>query len=84
MNEKLPDPRKAPFEMLARLGYAARGSVYCLVGGLAFLASIGSGGQTGGSRSALSTLLAQPFGKLLLAVIALGSGPITIPTASGM
>jgi hypothetical protein len=36
------------------------------------LAAIGSGGQTGGSRSALQTLLSQPFGRVWLGVIALG------------
>jgi hypothetical protein len=46
--------------------------VYCLVGGLALLAAFGSGGQTGGSRSALATLLDQPFGKVILGMIALG------------
>ncbi|WP_243370308.1 DUF1206 domain-containing protein [Microvirga solisilvae] len=59
-------------EILARLGYGARGVVYGLVGGLALLAAIGSGGQTGGSRSALQTLLSQPFGKIWLGVVALG------------
>lgn len=61
-----------PIETLARLGYGARGIVYGLVGGLALLAAIGSGGQTGGSRSALQTLLSQPFGKIWLFLIALG------------
>jgi hypothetical protein len=59
-------------EIMARLGYGARGIVYCLVGGLALLAAFGSGGQTGGSKSALQTLLSQPFGKAWLAAIALG------------
>jgi hypothetical protein len=59
-------------EMMARFGYGARGIVYCLVGGLALLATFGSGGQTGGSRSALQTLLSQPFGKGWLAAIAIG------------
>jgi hypothetical protein len=59
-------------ERSARFGYGARGLVYCLVGGLALLAAIGSGGQTGGSRSALGTLVQQPFGKVLLAAVALG------------
>jgi len=59
-------------EAMARLGHAARGAVYCLVGGLAFLAATGSGGQTGGSRSALQTLLSGAFGHVLLAAIALG------------
>jgi hypothetical protein len=59
-------------EVMARVGHGARGVVYCLIGGLALLAAFGSGGQTGGSRSALSTLLAQPFGRVLLIAIALG------------
>jgi hypothetical protein len=59
-------------ELMARAGYGARGLVYALVGSLALLAAVGSGGQTGGSRSALQTLLGQPFGKVLLGVIALG------------
>lgn len=68
----MPRIRSNPVEILARLGYGARGVVYGLVGGLALLAAIGSGGQTGGSRSALQTLLAQPFGKIWLGLIALG------------
>jgi len=59
-------------EVMARLGHGARGLVYCLVGGLALLAAVGSGGQTGGSRSALQTLLGQPFGRVLLVAIAIG------------
>ena len=59
-------------EHLARLGYGARGAVYCLVGGLAVLAAIGSGGQTGGSTDALTSLLTQPFGRIWLAAIAAG------------
>lgn len=68
----MPDRHRNPIELLARLGYGARGVVYGLVGGLALLAAIGSGGQTGGSRSALQTLLFQPFGKLWLVLIGLG------------
>lgn len=59
-------------ELIARWGYGARGAVYCLVGGLALLAAFGSGGSASGSRSALETLLGQPFGKLWLSIIALG------------
>jgi hypothetical protein len=61
-----------PMEIMARLGYGARGAVYCLVGGLALLAASGWGGQAGGSRSALQTLLSQPFGIGWLLAIALG------------
>lgn len=59
-------------EHVARLGYGARGAVYCLVGGLAVLAAVGSGGQTGGSTDALTSLLTKPFGRIWLGVIALG------------
>lgn len=59
-------------ESVARAGFGARGIVYMLVGGLALMAAIGSGGQTGGSRSALQSLLAQPFGKVWLGLIAAG------------
>jgi len=68
----MPNLTRNPIETLARLGYGARGVVYGLVGGLALLAAIGSGGQTGGSRNALQALLAQPFGRFWLLLIALG------------
>lgn len=56
----------------ARMGYAARGIVYVLVGGLAALAAFGQGGQTEGSRGALERVLTAPFGKVLLGIIAVG------------
>ena len=57
---------------LARAGYAAKGVVYVLVGGLAVLAAVGSGGTTTGSRGAMRTVLAGPFGRVMLALIAAG------------
>jgi hypothetical protein len=56
---------------LMRIGYAARGVVYLLVGALAFIASV-DGGSTPNSKSALGSLLGQPFGKAMLAIIAIG------------
>jgi hypothetical protein len=54
-----------------RFGYASRGIVYVIVGALAFVAAEG-GGRTPDSKSALGTLLGMPFGKILLALVALG------------
>ena len=59
-------------ELLARLGFAAKGAVYILVGGLAAAAAFGSGGQTTGSSGALSTLADSTWGRVLLGAIALG------------
>lgn len=65
--------KSAPWiEFLARAGYAAKGVVYTLVGGLALLAAVGRGGGTEGSKGALGTLLDHTGGKVLLAVIAVG------------
>ncbi|MBD2532093.1 DUF1206 domain-containing protein [Nostoc flagelliforme FACHB-838] len=60
------------FERLARLGYAAKGVVYFIVGLLATQAAIGSGGQTTNTTGALKAIVVQPFGKLLLSIITLG------------
>jgi Domain of Unknown Function (DUF1206) len=60
------------FALLARSGYVARGVVYLIVGGLAVLAAFGKGGQTTDTHGALTSFLAQPFGNVLLAIVALG------------
>jgi hypothetical protein len=59
-------------ERLARFGYAAKGVVYCLIGLLALMSALGRGGDTTGSRGALQRLLDQPFGQILVAVLAVG------------
>jgi hypothetical protein len=53
-------------ERLARVGYAAKGIVYILIGLLALR------GATGGMDGAFLTILRQPFGEVLLYAIALG------------
>jgi hypothetical protein len=57
---------------LARLGFAAKGLVYIIIGGLAAQAALGRGGRTTDSQGALSSILGQPFGRVLLAVVACG------------
>jgi len=64
----LNDPKVA---MFARSGYAARGVVYLIVGWLAMLAAFG-GGRAEDSEGALRKLLSQPFGEILLGLMALG------------
>jgi hypothetical protein len=59
-------------ELMARIGYTARGVVYMIVGWFAVLAAFGSGGGTTGTRGALYSLLTQPFGYGLLGAVALG------------
>ena len=65
--------RAAPWiERLGRLGYAAKGIVYLLVGVLAAEAAVGAGGTATGSRGALRHARRLPFGDVLLIAIAVG------------
>ena len=58
--------------LLARVGYAAKGVVYIIIGVLAARVASGSGGRTTDSSGALDTIAAGPFGKVALAVVAAG------------
>src|SRR5215471_1045116 len=57
---------------LVRLGYAVKGVVYLIIGGLAVALAVGHGGKATDQRGALQTIAAQSFGKFLLIVVALG------------
>ena len=59
-------------ERLARVGFAAKALLYCIVGGLAFRAALSDGGATTGSQGALASLVRHPYGAPLLVVIAVG------------
>lgn len=56
---------------LAHAGYAARGVIYVIIGGIALLAAVG-GVKTEGATGALTEMLGAPGGKALLAVTAVG------------
>ncbi len=60
-------------ENLARFGFAAKGTVYILIGALATMAAFGiSGGENAGRTKVFEIVYEQPFGRVLLALLALG------------
>lgn len=63
-------PRTMRFETLAKFGYAARGVVFLLVAALALFSGVASGRPE--AKSAISTLLSQPFGRIWVGLIGLG------------
>ena len=66
--------RSDAFRWLARAGFAARGTVYVIIGILAIKLAIGSGGANASQQGALRTIAGQPFGKVLLILVAIGLG----------
>jgi len=60
------------FERLARFGYASKGVVYLIAGLFTARAAFGLGGQVTDKNGALLTILAEPFGKIVLAAIGIG------------
>jgi NADH:ubiquinone oxidoreductase subunit 5 (subunit L)/multisubunit Na+/H+ antiporter MnhA subunit len=67
------DQRPAKWiERLARFGYAAKGIVYILVGFLAFQAAFNWGGRVTGTKGAFFTIASQPFGRVMLFLVAVG------------
>ncbi len=64
--------RSRQFEWLARAGLVARGSIYAIIGVLAIKLAFGDGGKTTNQQGALETIARQPFGKLLLILMAVG------------
>ena len=60
-----------PVETAGRIGYAFKGVLYALLGVLAVQTAFG-GGETEGQTGALRTVAAQPFGNVLLIVLAVG------------
>jgi fumarate reductase subunit D len=60
------------FEWLARAGFVARGLIYGIIGILAIKLAIGTGGTSASQQGALKTIAQQPFGKVLLILVAIG------------
>jgi hypothetical protein len=59
-------------ESMARFGYVVRGVLYVIIGLLALAVAFGHGGETTDKAGAIATIGAEPFGKLLLVLIAAG------------
>jgi hypothetical protein len=64
--------RSRGFEWLARAGLVARGLIYAIIGILAIKLALGAGGQTANQQGALKAIAHQPFGKVLLILVATG------------
>jgi uncharacterized protein DUF1206 len=57
---------------LARLGYVAKGVVYVVIGFLALREALGVGGKATDPSGAIQSVGAQPFGGVMLALLAAG------------
>lgn len=66
--------RSPGFEWLSRAGFAARGLIYGIIGVLAVKLAVGAGGTTTNQQGAMKTIAHQPFGKVLLVLVAIGLG----------
>jgi len=64
--------RSRSFCWFARSGIAARGIVYVVIGVLAVQLALGEGGKATDQQGALHTIAEQPFGSVLLALVAIG------------
>jgi hypothetical protein len=64
--------RSRGFEWFARSGFVARGLIYGIIGILAVKLALGDGGKTTNQQGALKTIAHQPFGKVLLVLVAAG------------
>jgi len=59
-------------EIMAHLGYAARGMIYFVMGLLALLLAFGNGGKTTDQQGAITTIGRQPEGRILLWLVLIG------------
>jgi len=60
------------FTPLARLGYAAKGAVYLIMGLLALSAALGGGATPTDQKGVFETIFEQPAGRVLLIIVAIG------------
>jgi hypothetical protein len=70
--------QSSAFEVLSRAGFVARGLVYGIIGILALKLAFGHGGKLANQQGALKTVAHQPFGTVLLTLVAIGLGGYSI------
>ncbi|MFC6082565.1 DUF1206 domain-containing protein [Sphaerisporangium aureirubrum] len=66
------------FEKLARFGMACRGVMYALIGVLALRIAFGGGGEEADKTGAVRTVADQPFGTVLLWLLAVGFAALAL------
>jgi Domain of Unknown Function (DUF1206) len=64
--------RTPAFEWFSRAGFVARAAIYLIIGVLALELAVGVGGRATNQQGALETIARQPFGKVLLILVAIG------------
>ena len=57
---------------VARTGYVSKGVVYLTIGVLAVQEALGAGGEAAGPGGAMHSIESQPFGRIMLALLAFG------------
>ncbi len=72
MNVTLDQSKDESVRKIARVGMFAKGVVYVILGVLTAMYAFGSGGEKAGKSSALEFIYQQPFGKILLGILAAG------------
>ncbi|WP_117168579.1 DUF1206 domain-containing protein [Paraliobacillus sediminis] len=70
--EEAKEELKPWIRRLARIGYMAKGLVFVMVGILTFMAAIGIGGNTSGTKGMFRSLAGMPFGEIILWLIVIG------------
>jgi hypothetical protein len=70
--EQVAGPAAPLIARLARLGFGAKGVVTILVGVFALRYALGKGGTITGQQGAIQSVVDEPFGSVVLAVLAVG------------
>lgn len=63
---------KKSLKSVAVIGFVSKGIIYLVIGILSLLAALNMGGESSGTNQALTFLKKQPFGQILLFLLAVG------------